>query len=86
MPLISVIVPVYNEAKTIRQILEKIKVKTPNFIAKYLFGQKHSQKPKAPFIIGLFKYTSLLSGKKGDILVLELFPHCSFSERNSKVS
>jgi len=35
------------------QILEKIKVKTPNFIAKYLFGQKHSQKPKGPFIIGL---------------------------------
>ncbi|MFA5188428.1 MAG: sulfite exporter TauE/SafE family protein [Patescibacteria group bacterium] len=36
------------------QILEKIKLRTPNFIAKYLFGQKHSQKPKGPFIIGLF--------------------------------
>ena len=35
------------------RILEKIKVKTPNFIAKYLFGQKHSQKSKGPFIIGL---------------------------------
>jgi len=35
------------------QVLEKIKVKTPEFIAKFLFGQKHSQKPKGPFIIGL---------------------------------
>jgi len=35
------------------QILEKIKVKTPNFIAKFLFSQKHIKKSKGPFIIGL---------------------------------
>lgn len=35
------------------QILEKIKLRTPEFIAKYLYKQKHSQKPKGPLIIGL---------------------------------
>ncbi len=33
--------------------LKKVKLKTPPFIAKFLFSQKHSQKPKGPFIIGL---------------------------------
>jgi len=36
------------------QILEKIKLRTPQFIARFLYNQKHSQKPKGPFIIGLF--------------------------------
>jgi len=35
------------------QILEKIKLRTPQFIARFLYNQKHSQKPKGPFIIGL---------------------------------
>ncbi len=34
-------------------IFKIIKLKTPQFIAKYLYSQKHSQKPKAPLIIGL---------------------------------
>jgi len=33
--------------------LEKIKLKTPDFIARYLYGQRHTKKPKGPFIIGL---------------------------------
>ncbi|MFH1225778.1 MAG: sulfite exporter TauE/SafE family protein [bacterium] len=33
--------------------LEKIKLKTPAFIARFLYGQKHNAKPKGPFIIGL---------------------------------
>ncbi|MFA4941669.1 MAG: sulfite exporter TauE/SafE family protein [Patescibacteria group bacterium] len=35
------------------QILENIKLRTPEFIARFLYNQKHSQKPKGPFIIGL---------------------------------
>jgi sulfite exporter TauE/SafE/copper chaperone CopZ/plastocyanin len=35
------------------QILEKIKLRTPEFVARFLYNQKHSQKPKGPFIIGL---------------------------------
>lgn len=33
--------------------LEKIKLKTPSFIARFLYGQRHTKKPKGPFIIGL---------------------------------
>jgi len=33
--------------------LEKIKLKTPSFIARYLFNESHAKKPKGPFIIGL---------------------------------
>jgi len=33
--------------------LEKIKLRTPSFIARFLYGQRHSRKPKGPFIIGL---------------------------------
>lgn len=33
--------------------LEAIKLRTPSFIAKFLYKQRHSSKPKAPFIIGL---------------------------------
>lgn len=33
--------------------LEKIKLRTPGFIAKFLYKNKHSQKPKGPFLIGL---------------------------------
>jgi sulfite exporter TauE/SafE/copper chaperone CopZ len=33
--------------------LAKIKLKTPSFIARYLFNDKHSKKPNGPFIIGL---------------------------------
>jgi len=33
--------------------LEKVKFKLPIFIAKYLYKQKHSKKPKGPLIIGL---------------------------------
>lgn len=35
-------------------ILHKIKLRTPQFIARFLFNQKHSKKPKGPFIVGLF--------------------------------
>ena len=35
------------------QWLQKIKLKTPAFIARFLYNQKHNQKPKGPFIIGL---------------------------------
>jgi sulfite exporter TauE/SafE/copper chaperone CopZ len=34
--------------------LEKIKLKTPSFIARFLYNQRHTKKPKGPFIIGLF--------------------------------
>jgi sulfite exporter TauE/SafE/copper chaperone CopZ len=33
--------------------LEKLKVKTPSFIARFLYSNKHINKPKGPFIIGL---------------------------------
>ncbi len=33
--------------------LDKIKPRTPDFIARFLYGQKHDRKPKGPFIIGL---------------------------------
>ncbi|MBU2530295.1 MAG: sulfite exporter TauE/SafE family protein [Elusimicrobia bacterium] len=33
--------------------LEKIKLKTPAFIARFLYRQSHTKKPKGPFIIGL---------------------------------
>jgi uncharacterized protein len=35
------------------QILEKIKLRTPQFIARFLYNQKHSRKAKGPLIIGL---------------------------------
>jgi len=35
------------------QILEKIKPRTPQFIARFFYNQKHSQNPKGPFIVGL---------------------------------
>lgn len=35
------------------KFLEKIKLKTPAFIARFLFGQQHSAKPKGPLVIGL---------------------------------
>src|SRR3989339_1922060 len=38
---------------TKHQWLEKIKLRTPAFIARFLFNQKYSKKPKGPFIIGL---------------------------------
>ncbi|MBL7058621.1 sulfite exporter TauE/SafE family protein [Patescibacteria group bacterium] len=34
-------------------IFESIKLKTPQKIARYLYGQKHSKRPKGPFIVGL---------------------------------
>ncbi len=34
-------------------ILEKLKLKTPAFIARYLFSQKHSNKSRGPFLIGI---------------------------------
>ncbi|MBI4811927.1 sulfite exporter TauE/SafE family protein [Candidatus Falkowbacteria bacterium] len=34
-------------------VLEKLKVKMPQFIARFLFSQKYDVKPKDPFIIGL---------------------------------
>jgi sulfite exporter TauE/SafE/copper chaperone CopZ len=34
-------------------ILEKIKLRTPQFIARFLYNQKYSKKSKGPFIIGL---------------------------------
>lgn len=33
--------------------LEKLKLKTPVFIARFLYSQRHAKKPKGPFIIGL---------------------------------
>ncbi|MFH1598515.1 MAG: sulfite exporter TauE/SafE family protein [Patescibacteria group bacterium] len=33
--------------------LQKLKLKTPSFIARFLFKQRHTKKPKGPFIIGL---------------------------------
>jgi len=33
--------------------LEKVKLRTPAFIARFLFNQRHSKKPKGPFVIGL---------------------------------
>lgn len=33
--------------------LEKMKLKTPDFIARFLYKNRHSKKPKGPFIIGL---------------------------------
>ncbi|PIR66940.1 MAG: heavy metal transport/detoxification protein [Parcubacteria group bacterium CG10_big_fil_rev_8_21_14_0_10_36_14] len=33
--------------------LDKIKLKTPLFIARFLFSQKRAKKPKGPFIVGL---------------------------------
>ena len=33
--------------------LEKIKFRLPSFIAKFLYRQKHSKKPKGPFVIGI---------------------------------
>jgi len=35
------------------QVLEKIKLRTPQFIARFLYNQKYSPKAKGPFIIGL---------------------------------
>jgi sulfite exporter TauE/SafE/copper chaperone CopZ len=35
------------------QALEAIKLKTPDFIAKFLFNNKRNKKPKGPFVIGL---------------------------------
>lgn len=34
-------------------ILEKIKLRTPQFIARYLYNQKHGGKSRGPFVIGL---------------------------------
>ncbi|HDQ22508.1 MAG TPA: hypothetical protein ENN28_00875 [Candidatus Uhrbacteria bacterium] len=34
-------------------LLEKLKIKTPDFIAKYLFKQQNSKHAKGPFVIGL---------------------------------
>jgi len=33
--------------------LEKIKLRTPIFIARFLYSQRHTRKPRGPFIIGL---------------------------------
>lgn len=33
--------------------LEKIKLKTPDFIARFFYNQRYTKKPKGPFIIGL---------------------------------
>jgi len=38
---------------THNKYLEKIKIKTPKFIAKFLFSNKNSKKPKGPFVIGI---------------------------------
>ena len=38
---------------TNNKYLNKIKLKTPKFIAKYLYNNKEGSKPKGPFIIGL---------------------------------
>jgi len=34
-------------------ILEKIKLRTPEFIARFIYKQKHASRPKEPFVIGL---------------------------------
>ena len=34
--------------------LEKVKLRTPAFVARFLYNQRHTRKPKGPFIIGLF--------------------------------
>lgn len=34
-------------------LLEKIKLRTPQFIAKYIFKQKHEKNTKGPFVVGL---------------------------------
>ncbi|TFB08190.1 hypothetical protein E3V08_05020, partial [Candidatus Atribacteria bacterium MT.SAG.1] len=33
--------------------LEKVKLRTPSSVAKFLYGQRHARKPRGPFIIGL---------------------------------
>jgi uncharacterized protein len=33
--------------------IERVKLRTPMFIARFLYGQRHTRKPKGPFIIGL---------------------------------
>ncbi len=33
--------------------LEKLKLKAPSFIARFLYNQRHTKRPKGPFIIGL---------------------------------
>lgn len=33
--------------------LKKIKLSTPEFVAKFLYSNKHNKKPKGPFIVGL---------------------------------
>ncbi|MBU0671122.1 sulfite exporter TauE/SafE family protein, partial [Patescibacteria group bacterium] len=38
---------------TKNKYLEKIKLRTPKFIAKFIFNNKENKKPKGPFIIGL---------------------------------
>ena len=38
---------------TEHRFLDKIKLSTPQFIAKFLFQNKHNQKPKGPFVIGI---------------------------------
>ena len=38
---------------THNKYLEKIKIKIPKFIAKYLYSNKDSKKPKGPFVIGI---------------------------------
>ncbi|MBU0731267.1 sulfite exporter TauE/SafE family protein [Patescibacteria group bacterium] len=38
---------------TNNKYLNKVKLKTPKFIAKYLYGNKENSKPKGPFIIGM---------------------------------
>ncbi|MAG44455.1 hypothetical protein CL633_01030 [bacterium] len=35
------------------KFLEKIKLRMPSFIARFLYNQKHTRKPKGPFIIGI---------------------------------
>lgn len=35
------------------RLLEKVKLKTPSFIARFLYSQRHASKPRGPFIIGL---------------------------------
>ncbi len=35
------------------EIFKKIKLRTPNFIAKILYSNKYNKKPKGPFVIGL---------------------------------
>lgn len=34
-------------------VLDKIKLRTPQFIARFLYNQKHSKKRKGPFLVGL---------------------------------